>query len=360
MRKNSGDSTAKKTRSLSMEISYISRDRVAGERALGEEGGEDVPVRLGVLFDVADELSKIGIREGLPNGYEMRLLDAKTIMYHPRSADRISAEASLMASSGDDAVWVTKIADGHANIIAIVAQSFRKSEMISHPPAGKEHRKIEANLTAGSSVVVKAASKISLNRREQIALAACEVIARKGFANATIRDIADAANMHVPTLYQHLKSKDEILELVYNQVMDRIANEMEIEMGENPASSKKEELVRLLTKLLSISNNYVRQVEVINRETKSLQPEARRRVIEKYKHLLQRFSGIIQEGADAGEFRAVESFIVANLIESFCTLWALRPFSFNSYPIEQYRDEIISFMMYGISGKREGPARSSS
>src|SRR5690349_5835993 len=51
-------------------------------------------------------------------------------------------------------------------------------------------------------------------RREQIVAIAAAVFARKGVANATVRDIADEAGILSGSLYHHFESKDQIIEEV--------------------------------------------------------------------------------------------------------------------------------------------------
>lgn len=67
----------------------------------------------------------------------------------------------------------------------------------------------------------------SAQRREPIAAAAADVIARKGYAAASVREIEAAAHMQVPKLYQYVTSKEEVLELVYRWVIERLQADVE-------------------------------------------------------------------------------------------------------------------------------------
>jgi AcrR family transcriptional regulator len=49
-------------------------------------------------------------------------------------------------------------------------------------------------------------------RREQILLAACKCLSRKGFHGTTIRDICREAGLSAGAVYAYFKSKDDILE----------------------------------------------------------------------------------------------------------------------------------------------------
>lgn len=49
------------------------------------------------------------------------------------------------------------------------------------------------------------------SRREEILVAAAQVIAERGFKEATVRDIGDAAGILSGSLYYHFKSKEQIV-----------------------------------------------------------------------------------------------------------------------------------------------------
>jgi AcrR family transcriptional regulator len=56
-------------------------------------------------------------------------------------------------------------------------------------------------------------------RRETLVNAAISVFVEKGFHNATVRDIGRAANMTQGTIYNYVRSKDDILYLVCDRIV---------------------------------------------------------------------------------------------------------------------------------------------
>src|SRR5260370_4699146 len=52
-------------------------------------------------------------------------------------------------------------------------------------------------------------------RRAQIVEAATRLVARKGFAKTVVRDIAEEANISVGLVYEYVRSKEDILFLIY-------------------------------------------------------------------------------------------------------------------------------------------------
>ncbi len=53
-----------------------------------------------------------------------------------------------------------------------------------------------------------------LSRKEQIIVVAAQLFRQKGYEASSMRDIASAMRIEAASLYHHIKSKDEILELI--------------------------------------------------------------------------------------------------------------------------------------------------
>ncbi len=55
---------------------------------------------------------------------------------------------------------------------------------------------------------------LSINRKEQILQTAARLFKERGYASASMRDIATELDMEAASLYHHIKSKEEILEII--------------------------------------------------------------------------------------------------------------------------------------------------
>jgi AcrR family transcriptional regulator len=62
-------------------------------------------------------------------------------------------------------------------------------------------------------------------KREQLIAAAIRVFIEKGFHNATVRDIGRAAGMTQGTIYNYVRSKDDILYLVCDRIVSEYQEE---------------------------------------------------------------------------------------------------------------------------------------
>ena len=57
-------------------------------------------------------------------------------------------------------------------------------------------------------------------RHMQICDAALKLFSRKGFHRTTVREIAGACGLGIGTLYSYIKTKEDILSLVYRRILE--------------------------------------------------------------------------------------------------------------------------------------------
>lgn len=58
-------------------------------------------------------------------------------------------------------------------------------------------------------------------RQQEILNVALELFYKRGFADTSMRDIAEVMNVKAASLYAHIKSKEEIMEWISNDVSNR-------------------------------------------------------------------------------------------------------------------------------------------
>jgi AcrR family transcriptional regulator len=179
-----------------------------------------------------------------------------------------------------------------------------------------------------------------------IAQAACGVISEKGFAAATMREIAAAAGMHVPTMYQYVRSKEEVLEQVYHMVIARVSSKVgpvfELDL---PPDQK---LLRVIECLVRNNGLMRKETGVLNREMRSLAPDARARVLANYERVTEHIGTIISDGIAAGQFLAVNAKLMANMIDALCDMWALRPFALTDVEEAEFLEEVRKLLTQGL------------
>ncbi len=182
----------------------------------------------------------------------------------------------------------------------VLAPDVAEAEEAALPPAEQAAAPVLMAAEARRSAVGRTGGSSLEKRREQIAAAACDVISRKGFAGATIREIADAAGLHVPTLSRFVSSKDEVLELVYGWAMERLRTD--VAAATVGCATVRDQLITTVMAMIGNGDRYRRQVGVLNRELKSLPQKSRLRVLNEYQALLGQIAELIAQGVASGEF----------------------------------------------------------
>ncbi|HKN40032.1 MAG TPA: MEDS domain-containing protein [Acidimicrobiia bacterium] len=74
---------------------------------------------------------------------------------------------------------------------------------------------------------LKGPSSEYLARQEEIVAAAAEVFRTKGYAAATLEDVAETLDMRRPALYYYIRSKNQLLWLIHQRVLNVIIRAME-------------------------------------------------------------------------------------------------------------------------------------
>ena len=253
----------------------------------------------------------------------------------PAPGTGLRGEVLLLREDGATSLWRARIADaGDAPVagvsLTVVLEPARP--VPESPPAASPRVTPAETATGGLDP-----------RQAQIARAACAVIAEKGYAAASVREIADAAGMHVPTVYSHVKGKAEVLELVYAWTIGRMLDMMEpaFARGDTPP----ERLQAILRQLTEANDVLWQETGVLNRETRSLPYEARDRVLSRYYDgMVVRIAGVIEEGIASGHFRQVDPRLVANFLDALSDIWPLRPFAVGRAGIEGFSAELERFV----------------
>src|SRR5690606_14022802 len=83
----------------------------------------------------------------------------------------------------------------------------------------------EKKLTVETSVKDE---QLIVTRRKQIVSAAIELFRVKGFHPTTTREIAKAAGFSIGTLYEYIRSKDDVLYLVCDSIFDEVTNKIAV------------------------------------------------------------------------------------------------------------------------------------
>jgi AcrR family transcriptional regulator len=310
------------------------------------------PARLGAQINFASHLAAVAAGLNLEPSREAIEIECHASVFARSKTRELSGEAVVLHGSEARATWQISIrGEGGMPLSAITLTHLlveRASPASGSEPYAQAAAPLSPYKTETPARVAGTEQPTTLveKRREQIAAVACDVIARKGFASATMREIADAAGMHVPTMYQYVSSKDEMLELVYFWTMASVRTDVADATAE--CTNATEKLRATIKAIVDKGDRFRHRIGVLNRELKSLSPPARDRVLGEYRRLLKQIADLVEEGIASGEFRIVEPEIAANFIEAVCDIWPLRQFTVGHFGLANFENTIVELLLASL------------
>ncbi|HVZ52010.1 MAG TPA: TetR/AcrR family transcriptional regulator [Pseudolabrys sp.] len=141
------------------------------------------------------------------------------------------------------------------------------------------------------------------HRRSELIEVATKMFLERGFHATSIRDIARACSFNVASLYMYVSSKDDILFLVAQDLMNNIAQRL-AETRLDP-DSPRHSLEIGFASYCQIAYRFRRPIRLLYREVEFMPPRSRTDVIATVSSVINYFEAIIAKGIDAGVFRAV-------------------------------------------------------
>src|SRR5882724_8062744 len=141
-------------------------------------------------------------------------------------------------------------------------------------------------------------------RRAQIVEAATRLVARQGFAKTVVRDIAEEANISVGLVYEYVRSKEDILFLIYEHWSKVWQEGLEkaLSKGEDPL----EQLASVINFLVSVSDKHSEVAHLFYREPGHLTENGRELAKNFERDMVERIAATI-ESAVAGGFLRPET-----------------------------------------------------
>jgi TetR/AcrR family transcriptional regulator, cholesterol catabolism regulator len=145
----------------------------------------------------------------------------------------------------------------------------------------------------------------SSSRKEIIIQKAAKLFLEKGFNATSMREIADVVGVEAASLYNHIKSKNELLNIICFEVANRYIDKMEeVENQEKTNLQKVESLLRF--HIQGMIENF-EQVFISDREWKHLDSPYLNNMQTQRRTYRKRFAAIIQEGISKKEIKKIDA-----------------------------------------------------
>ncbi len=148
--------------------------------------------------------------------------------------------------------------------------------------------------------------------REEILVAAAQIISEKGFHATSMQDIASAVDLKKASLYHHVASKQDILVDLLDQALDLLIANLE-EVLAQPISSEEKLRLAMRVYLDTLTDN--RELSaVLLLEHRSLESKMHARHIPRRDRFEALWRSIVEEGAAQGAFNCIDPDVAAKAI----------------------------------------------
>jgi TetR/AcrR family transcriptional regulator, cholesterol catabolism regulator len=175
------------------------------------------------------------------------------------------------------------------------------------------------------------------DRLQQICRAASNLFFEKGFWQTTTKEIAEACNISVGTLFYHIKSKYDF-PILFNKVHINDVDKWEKEVRDVMENAEPEQILRMaVRKVVQLIDLRDRIILFWSNTAQHLEWEQLEDIVNTELRVVALFKEIIDKGCREGQFKTNNSLLTAVNIEMICHTWVLKGwYLYHFYTLEQY------------------------
>lgn len=196
-----------------------------------------------------------------------------------------------------------------------------------------------------SDAIISSVKDSSLieKRRNQIVKASIKLFKQKGFAKTTTREIAQESGFSIGTLYEYVRTKEDVLLLVFDRinrsVFERIREVIDVK---EPSI---ENLIGVIDSYFHLIDRLQEEILILYQELKSLPQEQRDAVLEKELEMVD----MVKEAIIASVPSTIDekdAMLIANNIFVQGHMWSFRRWTLQKqYTLEEYIEKQIEFVL---------------
>lgn len=193
-------------------------------------------------------------------------------------------------------------------------------------------------------------------RRTEMIRGAVQLFKQKGFHRTTTREIAKAAGFSIGTLYEYIRTKEDVLYLVCDSIYDQVKKRLEhIDLEQGTLESLK----LGISFYFHVMDEMQDEVLVMYQEAKSLSKDALPYVLQKEVDMTGMLETLIQKCVDRGVLDMGEAHVhlLAQNIFVQGQMWGFRRWMLQkSFTLEEYIELQTNFLLEGVSGHKKKTA----
>ena len=185
------------------------------------------------------------------------------------------------------------------------------------------------------------------DRREQLIRAAIKVFGEKGFHQTTVRDIGRAARLTQGTIYNYVRSKEDILFLVCDRVVTEYQDSVRQALSGNGNAT--ERLAEALRGIVKVMIERQSTILLLYHESHNLDRRSLRVILARVGDFITSFDHLLREAHRVTRMPSRNFDLLANIVTYLPTIVALRRWALpQRVSPERLIDELVEFMLRGL------------
>lgn len=192
-------------------------------------------------------------------------------------------------------------------------------------------------------------------RRDQICKAALQAFTENGFHETNLRQVTKLAGLAYGSIYDYVKSKDDILFLIYDSVLGQLYQSLKqaVESSDDP----EQQLKAIIKAAMEHTDEYRAAINLLYQESRVVKTSGHLPVVfAKERSYLKLISDVLERGVKQGVFTVPTPAFVVNALPLMCSAWALKGWNLKGVSKDEYTKELTRFVLQGIGASSRGAA----
>lgn len=177
-------------------------------------------------------------------------------------------------------------------------------------------------------------SKLFRKKQMLIVKEAAKLFMEKGYAHASMRDISRATNIDIGNLYYFIKSKEEVLYLVFEMVHGPVGEIFE-RGGVFKIDDPVKQLRTAVRELIAFGFKHKEEILLLYRESRHLPKDLMKTSLARESRFIEQMAQIFRKGVERGVFDVPDPSFAANMLAFQLAFFPLRRWNMRQYTKEQ-------------------------
>lgn len=193
--------------------------------------------------------------------------------------------------------------------------------------------------------------RLVIKRRNQMIKGAVSLFKEKGFHRTTTREIAKASGFSIGTLYEYIRTKEDVLYLVCDSIYDQVRDRLQKDLDQTEGTL--ESLKLGIANYFKVMDEMQDEVLVMYQEAKSLSKDALPYVLKKEFEMVSMFEDVIRRCVENGELALTDKQVefIAHSIVVQGQMWGFRRWALQKvYSLDEYIELQTELLFNGIRG----------